>query len=521
MEHERCSPFASPSVLGSPIVVVAFLVIICGVVSAALRPRVTSIAAPLWVLWTLAATVGPPVVWFLSPQGCARRGKRIGAYLVVLIVTGIRFLPTLSPRPPSLAFECERVVQFEGVCRDDLRPSSATIRVLEVELDTCRTREGWKGSAAGIVRLVWRDEVYIQTVEGRGTVVPLRGDRFIVEGTIPAIGEGFVWVDSHGLRCVVRQTPLATARRTLREGVRSRLGPLSPQAYALSHALLLGTREGMESDLASRVRQAGVSHVIALSGMHLGVIATIMLVVLSRCIAPIHARWVTLVVLCFYVWVAGMIPSLLRALLLFGIAVGARSLERVFPPAVVLSLCVVGYTVLWPTEVLSAGFQLSILALMGIFLVSPSVIRSAGALMPGGMATYLGTSFSAVIATAPYSLIAFGALYPVGILVSGAVSAVIVVVVWLVFGYLAVAGVPLVGSALRGLIERGSALFYTICEYAAHVEGIDTTSPMWWRGVLLWSGVTVCTVGLCWWRTRQMARNVPVIKGEDELQLDF
>ena len=154
------------------------------------------------------------------------------------------------------------------------------------------------------------------------------------------------------------------------------VGFASESTGALLKALLTGDRSSLGYETVEIFRQSGASHILALSGLHLGIIYGILAKVLSifgnTRPAKVAGRIVIIAVSAFYVVMTGASPSIVRAFLficineIFSFAPGRRrSPLTAFCTALLIQLS------LNPTVVLSVGFQLSYLAMFGILTVFP------------------------------------------------------------------------------------------------------------------------------------------------------
>ena len=197
------------------------------------------------------------------------------------------------------------------------------------------------------------------------------------------------------------------------------------QKSFLAEALLTGSRDNLDPLLKEQFRRAGVSHVLALSGMHLGIIALFVFFIVRRFAGPRLSILVVNAVNVLYLILAGISPSLLRAVIMFALVslgklMGAKvNLMRVLVFTFSLSLMI------FPGYFFSVSFQLSFLALAGILLFTVPIADSLERILPGFMAAGIACSLSAVIMTAPVTFYNFGAVYPTGIISSMLISPVV------------------------------------------------------------------------------------------------
>ncbi|MCG8477717.1 MAG: ComEC/Rec2 family competence protein, partial [Spirochaetales bacterium] len=393
----------------------------------------------------------------LSVRGTLRLRLAVGIAMGLLLTVFVEMRTAEGEREPRGAFPWRDVAIVRGRVVADLRPGGDTHRRLDIALDSVESRVGWRGSAGGTVTLLWSGEEHVALQDGSSSVVPVRGDTIIAYDARPSGGR-MIRVDPRQLRCI-RAGGAAEIRRAARRAVRRRLARLPPTPRGLAAALLLGTRADMASDLVDAVRRAGASHVIALSGMHLGVLALLV----SRALGPLGSRRaamaLTVAALGAYVWIAGWIPSLVRALMLAFVVVLARFRDRMVPPLALLARCVLCVSIVAPSMVTDLGFRLSVRALLGLVAASGRISDGLTEILPRRIAVYLGTTISAMLFTAPLTLTVFGTAYPVAIVSAGILSMVVVLAMWLGIAFLFAAQLHVVGSAVAFAIEVNTWVF--------------------------------------------------------------
>lgn len=149
-----------------------------------------------------------------------------------------------------------------------------------------------------------------------------------------------------------------------------------PDTGALICALLTGDRSALGAADIESFRAAGASHILALSGLHLGVIYMIVskiLALLGNSVAARRIRSCTIVLFSgFYTLMTGAGPSIVRAFLFILLNEACRlSPEREHSPVRVLLIALTVQLALDPGVISSVGFQLSYLAMCGIVTLFP------------------------------------------------------------------------------------------------------------------------------------------------------
>ena len=145
----------------------------------------------------------------------------------------------------------------------------------------------------------------------------------------------------------------------------------------LVKALLTGDRGDLEKGVIETFRASGASHILALSGLHLGIIYLI----LSKITSPLgnspssrRARAIiTLASAGFYTLMTGASPSIVRAFLFITIGETSKLLSRKISPSRILLSALTIQLVLKPGVIDSTGFQLSYLAMAGIVFIYPGL----------------------------------------------------------------------------------------------------------------------------------------------------
>lgn len=131
-------------------------------------------------------------------------------------------------------------------------------------------------------------------------------------------------------------------------------------------AMLLGDKGELEKETTKLFRQGGISHIIAISGLHLTIISEIVSKLLKKFQKPKPVQLEVSGFLWFYVFLTGASVSALRAALMMSIRTAAVLLDREEDPINTLALTAGILLIKQPLYVMDAGFSLSFAALLGM-----------------------------------------------------------------------------------------------------------------------------------------------------------
>ncbi len=196
-------------------------------------------------------------------------------------------------------------------------------------------------------------------------------------------------------------------------------------------ALLCGAKEYTSSEVSLSFKNAGLSHILALSGMHLSMFSGIAMFFGKRIGRKKLSFIIRIITLILFVWFAGFSPSLLRAFLCSMFMIIA-SLANVKKPDILLILAFsfLCQTIISPGDIYNTGFILSYTALAGILLTNNYFRSLYNRFLPGYFSGSLGSSTGAQLFTAPVSLYLFGTFAPIGIIATSIVSPVVTVFIY-------------------------------------------------------------------------------------------
>lgn len=177
-------------------------------------------------------------------------------------------------------------------------------------------------------------------------------------------------------------------------------------------AVLIGERTGLERPLMDDFSKTGTMHILAISGLHVGMIAAMLIGIFSLLRVPARLRLAAAsFCLVFYCIMTGSPPSIVRAVIMFVLFAAGRVIDR--QSDTVNSLSIAAFIILFaePRALFDIGFQLSFASVFSIAVLAPRIrnfftSRFEGMDSPvAGIASFfaktVSVSLAAWIGTAP------------------------------------------------------------------------------------------------------------------------
>ena len=163
----------------------------------------------------------------------------------------------------------------------------------------------------------------------------------------------------------------------LREMINKKLKTyhFSKDELAILNALLLGQRQDISKDIYKSYTKAGAIHILAVSGLHVGII----LMLLHYLFRPLDylnngkvIKTITIVFLLWcYAFIAGLSPSVVRAVSMFTVFAIAMNLKRPTNIYNTVAISILFLLLFKPSLLFDVGFQMSYLAVLAIVTVEP------------------------------------------------------------------------------------------------------------------------------------------------------
>jgi len=198
--------------------------------------------------------------------------------------------------------------------------------------------------------------------------------------------------------------PLDGVRDALAEPLR-RLIP-EPEG-GIVRGIVLGERASVDADLAAAFARSGTTHLLAISGFNMTLVATGVALVIRRRVPPVVTAGTTLASVIAYSVLVGLAPSVIRAALMAAVAACGLAFGRRGATVNGLALAVAAMVAGDPLTISDVGFLLSATATGGLlFLGDPLSERLA--LLPPAIREGLATTAAATLPTLPIIAAVFG-----------------------------------------------------------------------------------------------------------------
>ena len=265
-------------------------------------------------------------------------------------------------------------------------------------------------------------------------------------------------------------------------------------ALGVLMALTLGDKRELNDDVRAAYTDAGVAHMLALSGLHVGIIYGMLVFLMQGVFRRRSLRWLreilTIAVLWLFALMVGMSASVVRAVFMCTLYILARWVSHESNAISVLSLAAFVMLLVDPLYLFDIGFQLSFMAMAAILWLEPhlEILFRRHSLHPVP-AYFVGVacmSLAAQLGTLPLTLYHFGT-FPTYFLLTNLVVILylsVVLQLTVVWWVLALAGLPLaapLSHVIQVLVEWVNQLLSHITSWPyaqLHVEGFHAGTAL-------------------------------------------
>lgn len=250
-------------------------------------------------------------------------------------------------------------------------------------------------------------------------------------------------------------------------------------------ALTIGRKDELTHETRQNYSRAGVSHMLALSGFHIGIIVYMLQCLFLANILPYTWRGVTHVLMIIILWaftlLAGASPSLVRAVTMFSIFLICQLLSR---NASSLNSCTIAFVAMLcydPLLLYDIGFQLSFISVAAILLCQKQLTVICPPHKYGFVATWtinsLAISLLCTLVTTPLVAHHFGYFPLFSIVCTLLFSVLIHILLWGAILWWSFLWCDTLSDALASLLKNCAATMNNCAEYVANLPFSTVT----WR----------------------------------------
>ncbi|APY10214.1 competence protein [Seonamhaeicola sp. S2-3] len=223
------------------------------------------------------------------------------------------------------------------------------------------------------------DDIYITKTNFKNLIHPLNPNQFDYKNYLE---KKYIYhqlfIKNQSLLKVSSKThTIFGIANNLREFINTKLKPYNfkPNELAIINALFLGQRQDISKAVYSSYTNAGAIHILAVSGLHVGII----LLILNFVFKPIerikNGYFIKTVIIVSILWsfavIAGLSASVTRAVTMFSIVAIAMNLKRPTNVYNTLAISMLIILLFKPLFIFDVGFQLSYLAVFAIVSIDP------------------------------------------------------------------------------------------------------------------------------------------------------
>lgn len=357
------------------------LFMVAGILSAIYLPQLLSMNVSLIVFVSVA--VAYFILFFFTETRVLKLAGGVFGLIAIFLFGFIHLKQSTESVQPDHLLRFQNIVAYQAVVRSAPEPKAKSWK-LEVEVLRVKTDQ-WHKASGKVLLYISRDTTQ--------QVPWLYGDQLLINGSprelsAPANPGEFDFKRFLSFKNIYHQQFVQTdkvqflqdaeikgfiyyshqVRYWATQVIQSYIKGDREQAVA--EALILGVTDGIDTDLQDAYAASGAMHVLAVSGLHVGIIYVILLFLLRPLNSYSWSRWavagISILLLWAFAFITGLSPSVLRAVTMFSFVALARPLgwrTNIYNTLAASAFVLLIYN---PYLIMSVGFQLSYLAVLGI-----------------------------------------------------------------------------------------------------------------------------------------------------------
>lgn len=271
---------------------------------------------------------------------------------------------------------------------------------------------------------------------------------------------------------------------------------LPEREYATAYALLCGNSGIMESEQIEGYRYAGIAHLFAVSGLHIGFLYGIIKITIGRMRINKYVRSVIEIVILFmYSGICGFTASSLRAAIMASVMLVGKTTGKKYDGITAVGIAGIIIMTITPFELFETGFELSFVVVSGILMTSEYYAEKMK-IIPRRIRRGLGTVISAQVFGIPICIMRFGWFSAIGLITNVIAIPIVGVVYTIVFVLTGVSMATGIGGVImapaEGILKVINTVVtaYDLKEFVIYGTGIGVYTITYYIAVI--AGSPIC-----------------------------
>ena len=151
------------------------------------------------------------------------------------------------------------------------------------------------------------------------------------------------------------------------------------EEFAVASALTFGYKDELDNEIRNTFSSSGAMHILAVSGLHVGIIYLMMMSLFKLIRFPLKYSWIKFLITIFIIWsyalISGLSPSVIRATTMLSFFIVAELFNKSTNVYNILAISAVFLLIIDPFYLMQVSFQLSYFAVLGILYLQPKIKR--------------------------------------------------------------------------------------------------------------------------------------------------
>jgi ComEC/Rec2-related protein len=302
------------------------------------------------------------------------------------------------------------------------------------------------------------------------------------------------WLHSQGIHATAKGVDFVETGHTggfwamlsdLRRTISQKMQAVMPEANnaGLNVAMMLGDRSALDREVRSDFSATGLSHVLAISGMHLAILYGVLNLLLKGMLFLRHGRQtrsvIVVALLVFFALLTGANAAVCRAAIMIGLLDLAQAFWQKNNSLNALAIAGLCFLIFDPQALFTPGFQLSYAAVLGILLLQGPILKYLHARikrLPAFVGTALAVTLAAQIATTPLVVWHFHTFPTYFLLANTVMLPVVALATQIGFAGLILIWIPGVSEVWGGILDFLLWMLTVGADLLANLPGATITS---------------------------------------------